>query len=142
LNDSLAGFSPNNGPCRFLNESREIRPDAIGDAKHQFHCRISQTSFNQTEHGFRHARTLGHGIIRETSALPLVLHKPNYLFSDGFIMFDSRHTALWQKMPLDIYIAMVKYRGAIRLMNRAFLAHKLFLDPRGAIFSKSKRNKH
>jgi hypothetical protein len=127
-NDSLAGFSPNNGPCRFLNESREIRPDAIGDPKHQFHCRIPKTSFDQTEHGFRHPRTLGNGVIREMSAFPLLFQEPNDFLSDCLIMSNSRHAALWQKTALDIYIAMVKYRGVIKLMNRAFLAHKLFPD--------------
>ena len=134
-NNSLAVFSPNNGPRRFLNESREIRPDAISDAKHQFHCRIPQAPFDQTEHGFRHARTLGHGIIREMSALPLVLQEPNYLFSDGFIMSDSRHAVIWQKIPLDIYIAIVKYRGMIKLMKRSVLQNKPHPAPAGTIFT-------
>jgi hypothetical protein len=134
-NNRLAGLSLNNGPCRLLNECGEICPNTIGDAKHQFHCGIPQTSFDQTEHGFRHARPLGHGIIREMSALPLVLQEADYLFSDGLIMSDSRHAALWQKIPLDIYIAMVKYSASVKLMNLAFQANTPYFALRGTIFS-------
>ena len=141
-NNSLAAFSPNNGPCRFLNERREIRPDAIGDAKHQFHRGIPQAPLDQAEHGFGYARTLGDGVIREFSPLAFRSQEPNYLFSDGFIMSDSRHAVIWQKIPLDIYIAIVKYRAIVKLMKRSVFQNKPYLALASTIFTKSEHDKH
>jgi hypothetical protein len=105
----IAVFSTSDRPRCFHNEGGKIRADAVSNAKRQLHRRIPQAPLDQAEHGFRYARTLGNRVIRETSAFALGPQEANYLFSDRFVMSDSRHAGGWQKTPLDIYFAIVKY---------------------------------
>lgn len=106
----LVRLSPRDcAPCAF-EEKPKVRSDAVLHPKHQLHCRIAKPPFNQAQHGFGDARTLGEGVLGELSAFALSLQTPNNLFSDGLVMSDSGHDEGLQQKTLDAYIAMVKYR--------------------------------
>lgn len=112
--NGLAGHA---GLFAFLNDlvfrqfyqRREVRADAISDAKHQFQGRIAEAALNEAQHGFRNPGALRDLIIGKFLALSLLLQEPDDFITDSFVVADSWHNAVWQGNRFDMYFARVKY---------------------------------
>ena len=50
------------GDPRFFNQNGQVNPDAISDAKREFQGRITQSPFDEAQHGLRDAGTFPNGI--------------------------------------------------------------------------------
>jgi hypothetical protein len=104
----FAGFL-NNLVFRFFYQCREVRADAVSDAKREFQCRIAETPLNEAQHGFGNTRALRDRIIGKFPALSLLLQESDDFITNGFVVADSRHNEVWQGKRFDIYFAIVKY---------------------------------
>ena len=92
-NNGFTGFPPNNAPCRFFNDSEEIRAGAVGVAEHQFHCRVPKSALNKAQHRLENAGTRNDSVLGEISPFVLSLQKANDLLFVGFVMSDFRRAA-------------------------------------------------
>jgi hypothetical protein len=115
--NGLAGHA---GLFTFLNnlvfrqsyQRREVRTDAISDAKRQLQGRIAEAALNEAQHGFRNPGALRDLIIGKFLALSLMLQESDDFITDSFVVADSWHNAVWQGNRFDIDFAMVKYSGS------------------------------
>ena len=99
------------GDPRFFNQNGQVNPDAIGDAKGEFQSRVTQSPFNETQHGLRDARALPDGVFRQLALYPLRFEQPDSFGTDRLMMASIGHIPSFAENRLDSYFAIVKYCG-------------------------------